>query len=312
MRYLKLIIILILLTNVIMLAAQNNPFTGKSSSSKSGSKIYKNSGLWHQIASWQKEINSKVNLLLKGLKNEFNLKYFTVLMLFSVLFGVIHAIGPGHGKMIVGTYFLKEKATSFTAVKIGSILAATHSGLAIVLGIIFGFLLKSIKMQGRAEMQSIISIAGGVLIALLGVYYLWNKLFQKEHHHQNICQNHGDNHLSNHLPNHLSKHNKKDKKSELLVGVFSGLVPCPISMTIILFSIYLDVFWYGLLSVIMFSVGMAGTVSMLGIITIKSRDLISKFSNLAPARARKWQKGFGVLTALFIIFIGVNIIIAQL
>ena len=98
----------------------------------------------------------------------------------------------------------------------------------------------------------------------------------------------------------------------MLVGVFSGMVPCPISLTIILFSIYLDVFWYGLLSVIMFSVGMAGTVSLLGLATIKSRDFISRLGNKMPEKAAQWQKGFGIVTSVLIITVGVNIIASHL
>lgn len=271
----------------ISLLSQANPFTGKSSSAK-GSTALQKSSLWHTIAQWQKDMNSKLTTLLKSLGNSFNLKYFLILVAISVAFGVIHAIGPGHGKMIVGTYFLKEKSSPIKALKIGTTIAVTHSGLAILLGLIFGLIMKGMKMHGRSDIQNYIGIVGGILITLLGIYYLWQKLSD-----------------SNHL------HKISSGKNEILIGVFSGLVPCPISMTIILFSLYFNVFFYGLISVIFFSVGMAFTISLIGIVMIKSRGFISQIPVKNKKKAEVFQKIFGIATSLIIILIGMLLIISK-
>ncbi|MEA2096736.1 MAG: hypothetical protein U9P73_08620, partial [Candidatus Cloacimonadota bacterium] len=139
----KIILILLILMICISLLSQANPFTGKKSSAK-GSTVLQKSSLWHTITQWQKDMNSKLTTLLKNLGDSFNLKYFLILMAISTAFGVIHAIGPGHGKMIVGTYFLKEKSSPIKALKIGTTIAVTHSGLAILLGLIFGLIIKGL------------------------------------------------------------------------------------------------------------------------------------------------------------------------
>ena len=272
----------------ISLLAQSNPFTGKSSS-ETGSSVLQKSSLWHTIAQWQKDMNSKLTTLLKGLGDSFNLTYFLILMAISVAFGVIHAIGPGHGKMIVGAYFLKEKSSPIKAVKIGCTIAVTHSGLAILLGLIFGLIVRGMKMHGRFDIQNYIGIIGGVLIALLGIYYLWQQLSKNEHLHK-----------------------ISSGKNELLIGVFSGLVPCPVSMTIILFSLYFNVFFYGLISVIFFSIGMAFTISLIGIIMIKSRGFISHIHLKNKKKAEIFQKIFGIATSLIIILIGISLVISKM
>jgi ABC-type nickel/cobalt efflux system permease component RcnA len=191
--------------------------------------------------------------------------------------------------MIVGAYFLKEKSSPINALKLGSIIAITHSGLAILLGIIFGIIVKSMKMHGRIDVQNFIGMISGAFITLLGTYYLWQKVKSREHFH--------------YLPG---------KKNEILLGIFSGMIPCPVSMTIILFSIYLDVFFFGFLSVLFFSVGMACTISLLGVITIKSRHLISRISIKNKQKAQVMQKVFGIVTSLLIIIIGLNLILNRL
>ena len=287
MKTSKIILILLILMICISLLSQANPFTGKKSSAKGSSALQKSS-LWHTITKWQKDMNSKLTTLLKDLGDSFNLTYFLVLMAISTAFGVIHAIGPGHGKMIVGAYFLKEKSSPIKAVKIGCTIAVTHSGLAILLGLIFGLIVKGMKMHGRSDIQNYIEIVGGVLIALLGIYYLWQQLSKNDHLHK-----------------------ISSGKNELLIGVFSGLVPCPISMTIILFSLYFDVFFFGLISVIFFSVGMAFTISLIGIIMIKSRGFISKIPVKNKKKAEIFQKVFGIATSLLIILIGIMLVISK-
>ena len=287
MKTSKIILILLILMICISLLAQANPFTGKSNS-KTGSATLQKSSLWHTITQWQKDMNSKLTTLLKGLGDSFNLTYFLILIAISAAFGVIHAIGPGHGKMIVGAYFLKEKSSPIKAVKIGCTIAVTHSGLAILLGLIFGLIVKGMKMHGRSDIQNYIGIAGGVLITLLGIYYLWQKLSDSDHLHK-----------------------ISSEKNELLIGVFSGLVPCPISMTIILFSLYFNVFFYGLISVIFFSVGMAFTISLIGIVMIKSRGFISQIPVKNKKKAEVFQKIFGITASLIIILIGISLIISK-
>ena len=288
MKILRIALIVFVLLSCVFIFARPNPFT-EGKSLKGQSSLLQKSSLWHTIAGWQKDMNSKLSYILKDLKHTFNLKYFLILISVSLLFGVIHAIGPGHGKMIVGAYFLKEKALPINALKLGSIIAITHSGLAILLGIIFGIIVKSMKMHGRIDIQNYIGIISGAFITLLGIYYLWQKIKGKKHFH--------------YLPG---------KKNEILLGIFSGMVPCPVSMTIILFSIYLEVFFFGLMSVLFFSVGMACTISLLGFITIKSRHLISRISIKNKHKAQVMQKVFGIVTSLLIIIIGLNLVFTKL
>ncbi len=288
MKTSKIILIFLILMIGVSLLPQTNPFSGKSSSG-AGSSALQKSSLWHTIAKWQKDINSKLATLLKDLGNSFNFKYFLILIAISTAFGVIHAIGPGHGKMIVGAFFLKEKSSPIKAVKIGCTIAVTHSGLAILLGLIFGLIVKGMKMHGRSDIQNYIGIIGGVLIALLGIYYFWQQLSKNEHFHK-----------------------ISSGKNEILIGVFSGLVPCPVSMTIILFSLYFNVFFYGFISVIFFSVGMAITISLIGIIMIKSRGFISQIPVKNKKKAEVFQMIFGIATSLIIILIGISLVILKM
>ncbi|MBT6993864.1 MAG: hypothetical protein HN952_02805 [Candidatus Cloacimonetes bacterium] len=283
----KIILIIIILSICVSIFAQTNPFS-RTKNLKKNSSLLQKGDIWHTITKWQKELKSTLTTLLKNLSNSFNFKYFIILIAISTAFGIIHAIGPGHGKMIVGSYFLKEKSTPIKAIKIGCTIAITHSGLAIFLGIIFGIFVKSMKMHGRIDIQNYIGIVGGILITFLGIYYLWQKISNASHLHK------------------ISSGN-----NEMLLGIFSGLIPCPISMTIILFSLYFNVFLYGFISVIFFSVGMAFTISLIGIMIIKSRNFISQIPVKNKRKIDNLQNIFGIVTSISIIIIGISLIVSK-
>ncbi len=273
-----------IITIAISLFAQN-PFTsGKGKQTEAGTK----SQVWLKTVQIQKDLNTTLTKNLKIMKEEFNLKIFLILLAIGFLYGVVHAIGPGHGKMLVGAYFLQNDASILSSIKIGSIISITHSGSAAILGILFGMFLKSFGMY-KYDIQNYIGIISGGLIALLGITYLFINLLKKGHVHQI---------LSN--------------KNEIVLGIFSGMVPCPVSLTIILFSIYLQMLWLGIVTVIALSLGMAVTISFIGIIMIKSRGLVGKLTHKNSKRAEIMQKILAVSGSLIIILIGVSLVLSKI
>ncbi len=284
----KNISIIIILSIVAILFAQN-PFTSKTDKTKvTESKLSKNS-LWLKIVDIQKNLNRSVSSSLRKLKQEFDYKIFLILIGVSFLYGVVHAIGPGHGKMLVGAYFLKEKASVFSSLKIGSIISITHSGSAAILGLLVGIFFKSAKMY-KDDFQMYITIFSGILIAVLGVFYLLRSIFPKKFEH-----------------NHNSK-----EKNELLLGVFSGMVPCPVSLTIILFSIYLDLLWVGISCVLALSLGMAVTISLIGILVIKTRAVTEFMTRKRSTLSLVMGKILSISGSLIIISIGVFMALSKI
>ncbi|MCK4956472.1 MAG: hypothetical protein KAS49_02465 [Candidatus Cloacimonetes bacterium] len=280
----KILLIIMIITIAISLFAQN-PFTsGKGKQTEAGTK----SQVWLKTVQIQKDLNTTLTKNLKIMKEEFNLKIFLILLAIGFLYGVVHAIGPGHGKMLVGAYFLQNDASILSSIKIGSIISITHSGSAAILGILFGMFLKSFGMY-KYDIQNYIGIISGGLIALLGITYLFINLLKKGHVHQI---------LSN--------------KNEIVLGIFSGMVPCPVSLTIILFSIYLQMLWLGIVTVIALSLGMAVTISFIGIIMIKSRGLVGKLTHKNSKRAEIMQKILAVSGSLIIILIGVSLVLSKI
>ena len=88
----------------------------------------------------QKDIRANIASLLNTIKETKGLHRIKVILLvlaLSFIYGIIHAAGPGHRKMIVFSMYLTRKASWYEPIFIGSILAFLHGGCAILLIMIY-------------------------------------------------------------------------------------------------------------------------------------------------------------------------------
>ncbi|MFP4460087.1 MAG: nickel/cobalt transporter [Candidatus Zixiibacteriota bacterium] len=245
--------------------------------------------LWHKFIILQKKLNSQLADLMFTLKNELSIGQLFMLLGISFLYGIVHAAGPGHGKMLVGSYFLKAKAKVSQAFKVGGTVAVTHNGIALIIGLVFGLLLEASGMHERDSFRNDIQIASGVMIILVGMVYLMSNFrFVKD-----IFKRFAET------------------KHDYLIGFLSGIVPCPVAMTVILFSISFGALKFGLLSVLMMSLGMALTVTIAGVVAIKFKHLIVKMPKWSETTQDRVHLVLSIIGATGITAAGLMLILAK-
>lgn len=91
-------------------------------------------------------------------------------------------------------------------------------------------------------------------------------------------------------------------RSLLALGISGGLLPCPSALVVLLSAISLHRVGYGLLLVIAFSVGLAGTLTAVGLAFVYAGKLIKR-----PLRSRRLVTVLPVLSALVISCAGLAI-----
>jgi ABC-type nickel/cobalt efflux system permease component RcnA len=89
-------------------------------------------------------------------------------------------------------------------------------------------------------------------------------------------------------------------RSLLAVGASAGIIPCPSALVLLLGAIALDRAGYGLVLVLAFSVGLAGLLSLIGLLVIYARRFIERL----PLDGRV-ASAIPVLSALVIVALGV-------
>ncbi len=113
---------------------------------------------------------------------------------------------------------------------------------------------------------------------------------------------HGGGPMHSHLPPQ-----KITWRSLLALGISGGLVPCPSAMVLLLAAVALNKTAYGMLLVSAFSVGLAITLTVVGLTFLYARN---RFTRLKEAR--RWTEWLPVLSAGTITVLGVALCVGAL
>jgi len=211
--------------------------------------------LLREVNSIQRTMRFRMSALGREMKADPSGTAFMSFLLFSFFYGVIHALGPGHGKSIVFSYFLGKKGTFWKGVLMGNVLTAVHTLSAVVLVLGTTYFLH--QRGSRAMMSATQSLqqVSYLLIIALGLFIVLQTLFERFHKSSASSPSHGDASI----------------KSVLSVSCVAGLVPCPGAALLLSFALSLGLLGTGLLGVLCFAIGMGLTTSCFGVASIHSR-----------------------------------------
>lgn len=276
--------------------------------------------VFRQVADWQRELNRFLSgKLRESRETGSNLAAIAVLVA-SFFYGVLHAAGPGHGKMVVASYFTAKRAPLKTGILMGSVIAATQAVVAILVVALLAVVI------GRSQLQVMndanwLELASYAIIFAMGAYMTFCALtgreaFAHDHgpaastfdgpataaHHDTHGHGHGahghDDHGHHHHGHH---HDHGDARQSWLarlagrmlgrdgeviaVGIVSGVRPCSGSILVLLFALANGVFLLGIAAALFIAFGVAITISVLGIATIVLRRAITG----GPTATSPWR-----------------------
>jgi nickel/cobalt transporter (NicO) family protein len=206
--------------------------------------------------------------------------------LMALLLGGFHAMSPGHGKAIVGSYLIGARGTARHAALLGLTVTLTHTIGVFALGIVT-LLLSEYFVPERV--YPVLSIISGVMVVVIGV----NLFIRRLHNHSH---EHGE---------HSHTHTPITWKGLLTIGVSGGLLPCPSALVVLLAAISLHRVGYGLLLVVSFSIGLAAVLSAVGLVFINLRRIVRP--NNWIGNSGKVERALPALSALVITSAGLAI-----
>ena len=201
----------------------------------------------HHITKYQQEFNATIAANFR----EDSLTSSLSILGISLLYGIIHALGPGHGKALVASYFLTHKQSYKKAFKMGYMISGIHATSALFITFLLYFVLDVLFSKTFQETSLYMGKASGVLIIMIALYLF----FQQHQEHQEDYD---------------------AKKSDMSVAFSAGVVPCPGVMTVVLFSLMMGKIFVGILAAIMMSIGMGVTISLAAILAVGTREKSSE------------------------------------
>jgi ABC-type nickel/cobalt efflux system permease component RcnA len=169
-------------------------------------------------------------------------------LLLAAFWGAAHALTPGHGKAIVAGYLVGSRGRPRHAVALGLIVTVTHTIGVFALGLVT-LALSAFVVPER--LYPWLALASGLLVVGVGVGVLRTRLRPRGHHHHH--------------------HHAHDVRGLLGVGVAAGLLPCPSALVVLLSAIALHRIGLGLALILAFSVGLAATITGIGLVAVLAR-----------------------------------------
>jgi len=238
---------------------------------------------------FQKEIRERMTEFAREMKNEPFGRSCALFLFFAFLYGVVHAIGPGHGKSVVASYFFCRPGGLSHALLMANMVTFIHvlSGALVVavLAIIFPAVRQT---QFDMVVPPIARISYSLMIAV-GAYLLVISLRtvrRKEPEEEGIPPGRGS--LS-----HL-----------FATAIVAGLIPCPGAALILMFSMLLGILPQGILAMLFIALGMGVTTSAVAVASILFKGFALSLARGSSNSFTFVYAGFELLGALMIMAFG--------
>lgn len=238
---------------------------------------------------------------ITNLKAQGSIASYTIILI-SFLYGIFHAIGPGHGKFIVTTYLILQPSqlkSSIIAVIIGSLLQALSAILLVYITLwVFKISVQQINplATGLIKFSYMVVISFGVFLLIKGAKEVAKKFYNKSA--KDGCKN---------VPlanaecagghKHVLVSEPVSSIKELFFLILSvGLRPCSGAILILILSFILQIYLSGIIAAFVMGVGTAITVISIAIFCVSCNKLAQTIFNkllfnedLNPKKTTRWQ-----------------------
>lgn len=192
-------------------------------------------------------------------------------------YGVVHTLGPGHGKAVVVAYFLDSTRPRawIEGIFAGAWIAFTHTLAALLLACALK-LFYSVGLLGALREVRNVEIVSYVLILLVGFWRLWAGITGRLHEHAHGAGHDNGHHGHDHHDHEHTHHDEPPRRTIAgwLLLTAAGIAPCAGALVVILLSVALGVLWAGVIGVLAIALGMAITLAAIGMASMVAHRLI--------------------------------------
>jgi nickel/cobalt transporter (NicO) family protein len=219
-----------------------------------------------------------------------------LLLLAAFGWGALHALSPGHGKAMVAAYLVGTRGTARHAIALGATVTVTHTIGVFALGVVTLALSQYVLPE---DLYPWLTLVAGAMVVVIGFGVLRSRLRKARHVHAE----HGHHAHGHHAHGHHHSHAPELGWRGLLgMGAAAGLIPCPSALVVLLAAISQHEVGLGLLLITAFSLGLAGTLTVLGLAVVYARRLI-------PRRLAAGRLAAALPAASALLIVGVGLVL---
>jgi len=284
-------------------------------------------GLWQWVLEGQRELMNAMTAAVRQLKAGDVVASSAVLAIISFIYGVLHAVGPGHGKFVISSYALATERTVRRGILLSFMAAFVQALSAIVIVGVLAVILQVTSTQIRVT-EAWLETASWGLIALLGAWLIYRQVkpvlgrpvyaqagavaqsHAADHHHDHDHGHEGCGHAHIAAPSELDRGWSWSKAWMLALSI--GIRPCTGAIGVLIFALGLGIFWAGVFATFAMAIGTAITVSVLASLAVGSRELATRIAGGTGRWAGRIQTAAGLVGSVLVFAIGVTFFAASL
>ncbi|WP_257153824.1 urease accessory protein UreH domain-containing protein [Streptomyces lunaelactis] len=207
--------------------------------------------------------------------------------------GAFHALAPGHGKSLAAGYLVGGEGRARDAVWLGAVVAVMHTFSVATLAV--GWWLAAESAPDIAALTGWLQLIAAMVVVAVGVGLLRRHLRNRSHghHHHNDHDHDGHHGHSHHIPTTTSL---LTWRGIVLLGTSGGLLPSPSAFLVLLTGLLTGRVGTAAAMVAAFGVGMALTLTGVGLIVLRGRDALLARAAGSPT-LRTWSRRVPIVAA---------------
>lgn len=262
----------------------------------------------------QQAFYGKLSATLRQIRSSSSLAASWTLVLMSFAYGVFHAAGPGHGKVVISAWLLATENELKRGILISFMSAIIQALTAIVLVSILFLVVASVGATAR-NVAGVLESASYAMIGTMGLYLVWTALrglwparepavatagpsaqlhrfdtfeplkTSDGHVHGPDC---GCGHA--HLPDARDVRGAWSFAKAFSLAFAVGIRPCTGAILVLVFANGLGLYWAGIFSTLAMGVGTFITVSLIAAVAVYSKKLANRFAS----KDGRWLDWLGI------------------
>ena len=199
----------------------------------------------------------------------------------GIVFGAIHALTPGHSKTVLAVYVAGSSSAMARGTLIAVLLAVTHVVSAVLIALFASSLVtRTLGDVGRAPVLE--DLSRGLLL-LIGIWMIARAIPSNTHQH----------------------------REGPFVGVIAGLVPCPLTLFVMVLALSRGVPEAGLTFAVAMMAGIATTLVGVSLLTTFAQSKFSTFLGQHGVAIASTSRVLEGLAGVALIIIGLREILFQ-
>ena len=244
-------------------------------------------GFGQLVIDFQRRANAEIAVHMNAIERGDDLGAFFLGLAIAFIYGVIHALGPGHGKFVIVSYFLGREVRVMRGVVMAVQVAIVHVIAAVVIVWVADTVLRAGFGIGLSEVPGV-RAASFLIIVGIGAYMLYQAVrtsmgsdggdegghghgHSHGHGHEH---SHGYEHGHSHGHGHGHGHGGSVESGALALA--TGMVPCPGAVLIMLYAVANAMIYPGFLLVGAMSLGIGSSICVLGVGAILARRTVMR------------------------------------